>query len=388
MTEKLYYQDPYLFEFDAKVLACEPEKGGWAVVLDRTAFYPEGGGQPADLGWLNDVPVTFVKEAGEEIRHFCTAPLEPGTRVRGRLDTERRLDLMQQHSGEHIASGLICSAFHCDNVGFHISDPFVIIDYNVPIAWEDLLKVEDAANRAVRADRPVAVHYPSAEELQRMEFRTKKELKDLSGAIRLVEYPGTDICACCGTHVRYTGEVGLIKFVSCQAHRGGVRIEMLSGERALRYVNAIQAQNHQVSVALSAKESETAAAVLRLKKEAQGLRERLAVLETRASEEKAAALAGKGSVLLVEENMSVDSARRLADAVMQTCGGLCAVLSDCGEDGIRYCLGQEGGDLRALAKELNETFSGRGGGKPYFVQGTLHGDIREVERFIREKAGI
>ena len=337
-----------------------PEKGGWAVVLDRTAFYPEGGGQPADLGWLNDVPVTFVKEAGEEIRHFCTAPLEPGTRVRGRLDTERRLGLMQQHSGEHIASGLICSAFHCDNVGFHISDPFVIIDYNVPIAWEDLLKVEDAANRAVRADRPVAVHYPSAEELQRMEFRTKKELKDLSGAIRLVEYPGTDICACCGTHVRKTGEIGIIK-------------------------NAIQAQNHQVSVALSAKETETAAAVLRLKKEAQGLRERLAVLETRAIEEKAAALAGKGSVLLVEENMSVDSARRLADAVMQTCGGLCAVLSDCGEDGIRYCLGQEGGDLRVLAKELNETFSGRGGGKPHFVQGTLHRDVREVERFIRGK---
>ncbi len=388
MAKRLYYQDPYLFEFDAEVLACEPEKDGFSVTLDRTAFYPEGGGQPADRGWLNEVPVTFVKEADGEIRHFCPRPIAPGTAVHGRVDEARRLDLMQQHSGEHIASGLICSTFHCDNVGFHISDPFVIIDYNVPIAWEDLLKVEDAANRAVRANTPVLVHYPSEEELQRMEFRTKKDLKDLSGAIRIVEYPGTDVCACCGTHVRVTGEVGLIKFVSCQAHRGGVRIEMLSGERALRYVNAIQAQNHQVSVTLSAKETETAAAVLRLKKEAQGLRERLAVLETRAIEEKAAALAGRGSVLLVEENMSVDSARRLADAVMQTCGGICAVLSDCGEDGIRYCLGQEGGDLRALAKALNEAFAGRGGGKPHFVQGTLHGDVKAVERFIREQAGL
>ena len=387
MTEKLYYQDPYLVEFEAVVTACEKDKGGWAVTLDRTAFYPEGGGQPTDLGWLDGVPVTFVKEAGEDIRHFCPEPFEVGAAVHGRVDEARRRDMMQQHSGEHMASGLICSHFHCDNVGFHISDPFVVIDYNVPITWEELRVVEDEANRAVRANTPVLIHTPSPEELAHTEFRTKKDIKDLSGQIRLVEYPGTDICACCGTHVRYTGEVGLIRFVSCQAHRGGTRIEMLCGERALKYVQQIGDQNHQISVALSAKETETAAAVLRLKKEAQTMRERLAALETRAIEEKAAALAGKGSVLLLEENMSVDSARRLADAVTQTCGGLCAVLSDCGEDGIRYVLGQEGGDLRALAKELNETFSGRGGGKPHFVQGTLHGDVREVERFIRGKMG-
>lgn len=388
MTEKLFYQDPYLFEFDAAVLACRPEKEGYAITLDRTAFYPEGGGQLTDLGFLNDIPVTFVKEIGEEIYHFCPAPLEAGTQVHGRVDAPRRFDLMQQHSGEHIASGLICAAFHCDNVGFHISDPFVIIDYNASISWEELKEIELAANRYIWENRPMAVHYPSEEALHQVEFRSKKELKDLSGDIRIVEFPGADICACCGTHVKFSGEVGLIKFISCVPHRGGVRIEMLSGGRALRYVDAVQSQNHQISVALSAKETETAAAVERLKKEALSLKERLAVLETRAIEEKAAALAGKGPALLLEENMSVDSVRRLADAVMQSCGGFCAVLSDCGEDGIRYAMGQEGGDLRELVKALNEAFSGRGGGKPHFVQGTLRGDVQKAAAFIREALGV
>ena len=268
MTEKLYYQNPYLFEFDARVLACRPEKGGYAIILDRTAFYPEGGGQLTDLGFLNEIPVSFVKEMGEEILHFCDAPLEAGAPVRGRVDASRRFDLMQQHSGEHIASGLICSAFHCDNVGFHISDPFVIIDYNASISWEALKEIELAANRYIWENRPMTVHFPSEEALLQMEFRSKKDLKDLSGDIRIVEFPGADVCACCGTHVKTSGEVGLIKFISCVPHRGGVRIEMLSGGRALAYLDRIQGENHRISVALSAKETETATAVIRLKKEA------------------------------------------------------------------------------------------------------------------------
>lgn len=384
MSEKLYYQDPYLFEFDAVVTDCRPEKGSFAVSLDRTAFYPEGGGQPTDLGFLNDIPVTFVKEIDGEIHHYCPEPFAVGSAVHGRVDKVRRLDMMEQHSGEHIASGLICRHFHCDNVGFHISDPFVVIDYNVPISWEELKLVEDEANRAVRANRNVEVLCPTKEEIQNIDFRTKKDIKELSGDIRLVHYPDVDLCACCGTHVKTSGEVGLIKFVSVQAHRGGSRIEMLSGQRALEYVRGIQEQNHQVSVALSAKENETAAAVQRLKKEAGLLRERLAVLESRAISERAEALKGKGNVLLLEENMSVDSLRRLADAVMLSCGGMAAVFSDCGEDGIRYAIGQEGGSLRGLAAALNERFAGRGGGKEHFVQGTLHGSMKEIEAYMQE----
>ena len=381
MTEKLYYQDSHMTEFTATVLSCVPEKGGFSVILDRTAFYPEGGGQPTDLGTLDGIPVTFVKETGGEIRHSCEKPLEPGSTVRGIIDRARRLDLMQQHSGEHIASGLICRHFDCENVGFHISDPFVTIDYNAVFGWEELKLIEDEANEAVRANTPVHIWFPDPAELRALEYRSKKEL---SGDVRIVEYPGTDICACCGTHVSLTGEVGLIKFVSLQNHRGGVRIERLSGQRAFDYIRRISEENHQISVMLSAKETDTAAAVGRMKKENLEMRERLAALETRSIENTAASLAGKGAVLLREENMSVDSARRLASAVMETCGGFCGVLADCGGDGIRYALGQADGDLRELTKKLNAAFAGRGGGKPFFVQGTLHGDIGAVTACIRE----
>ena len=382
MTEKLFYQDPHLFEFTAEVLSSTPEKGNFAVVLDRTAFYPEGGGQPTDLGTLDGVPVVFVKETDGEIRHYCSAPLAAGQTVRGCVDRERRLDLMQQHSGEHIASGLICRHFHCDNVGFHISELFVTIDYNVPISWEELKVVEDEANRAVRENTPVHIWVPSPEELKALEYRSKKEL---AGDVRIVEYPGVDICACCGTHVRRTGEVGLIKFVSAQSHRGGVRIEMLSGKRAFEYLRHIAEENHAISVLLSAKETQTAAAAARLQKEARQMHERLAALETEAIERKAAELAGRGNVLLSESGMSVDSVRRLCSAVTETCGGFCGVLSDCGEDGVRYAFGQTGGDLRELTKAVNTAFSGRGGGKPFFVQGTLHGDAGAIAAFIRER---
>ena len=382
MTEKLFYQDPHLFEFTATVRSSTPEKGNFAVVLDRTAFYPEGGGQLTDLGELDGIPVVFVKEVDGEIRHYCTAPFEAGQRVTGRVDKERRLDLMQQHSGEHIASGLICTHFNCENVGFHISDDFVTIDYNVPITWDELKVVEDEANRAVRENKAVHIWVPSKEELAALEYRSKKELE---GDVRIVEYPGVDICACCGTHVTYTGEVGLIKFVSLQSHRGGVRIEMLIGKRAFEYVRSLCEENKSISVQLSAKETATAAAVARLKKEAAQMHERLAALETEAIERKAAELAGKGNVLLSETGMSVDSVRRLCSAVTETCGGFCGVLSDCGEDGVRYAFGQEGGDLRALTKAVNEAFSGRGGGKPFFTQGTLHGEIGKIEKFLREQ---
>ncbi len=382
MTERLYYQDPHLFEFSAEVTACVPENDGFAVTLDRTAFYPEGGGQPSDLGFLNDIPVTFVKENDGEVRHLCPQALAVGQTVNGRVDAERRLDLMQQHSGEHIASGLICRHFHCDNVGFHIGDPFVTIDYNIPISWEELKVVEDEANAAVRANRPVHIWYPSKEELDALDYRSKKAL---SGDVRIVEYPDVDICACCGTHVSFTGEVGLIKFVSVQSHRGGVRIEMLSGKRAFDYIRRITEENHSVSVQLSAKETETATAVARLQKEARAMHERLALLETQAVERKAAELTGRGDVLLEEAGMSVDSVRRLCSAVSERCGGFCGVLSDCGEDGIRYAFAQEGGDLRELTKAVNTAFAGRGGGKPFFTQGTLHGEVGAVTRFLKEQ---
>ena len=235
-TEKLYYQDPYLTAFTARVLSCEKSKSGWAVVLDRTAFYPEGGGQPADHGTLGAVQVTDVHETKGVIFHTCDGPVEIGTQVAGAVDWPRRFDHMQQHSGEHILSGLLCSLYHCDNVGFHLGADTVTIDYNAELTWEQVMAAEKAANEVIWQDTPVDITFPAPDALARLNYRSKKAL---TGQVRIVAFPGADCCACCGTHVRRAGEVGIIKVLSCQKFREGARLEILCGSRAYRYLSQV-----------------------------------------------------------------------------------------------------------------------------------------------------
>lgn len=225
-TERLYYQDSHLREFDAQVLACAPGKHGFDVVLDRTAFYPEGGGQPGDTGTLGGVPVTDTHERDGEIVHYCEQPLTPGAHVRGVLNWQRRFDLMQQHSGEHLVSGIIHRRFGYDNVGFHMGAEMITIDLSGLLTPEQLREVEREANEAVCRNLPVEITYPDAETLRTIPYRSKKEL---TGEVRIVTFPGVDICACCGTHVKATGEIGLIKIFTCEKFHEGVRLEMLCG---------------------------------------------------------------------------------------------------------------------------------------------------------------
>ena len=212
-TKKLYYDDAFLREFVATVLSCEAEKKNFAVVLDCTAFYPEGGGQPADWGTLGEAKVLDVHEKSGVIVHTCDKPLKVGEPVHGVIDWVRRFDHMQQHSGEHIVSGMLCADYHCDNVGFHMGAESVIIDYNAEISWEGVLEIEQRANRYIWENHPFVAVYPSAEELKTMEYRSKKEL---SGQVRITSFPGADCCACCGTHVALSGQVGLVKFTNWQ----------------------------------------------------------------------------------------------------------------------------------------------------------------------------
>ena len=259
-TEKLYYQDPYLTAFTARVLSCEKSKSGWAVVLDRTAFYPEGGGQPADHGTLGAVQVTDVHETKGVIFHTCDGPVEIGTQVAGAVDWPRRFDHMQQHSGEHILSGLLCSLYHCDNVGFHLGADTVTIDYNAELTWEQVMAAEKAANEVIWQDTPVDITFPAPDALARLNYRSKKAL---TGQVRIVAFPGADCCACCGTHVRRAGEVGIIKVLSCQKFREGVRLEILCGSRAYRYLSQVYDQDRAVAQLLSVKPQDTLAAAER-----------------------------------------------------------------------------------------------------------------------------
>ena len=377
-TEKLYYQDAHQAAFEARVVSCQPGKHGYDVVLDRTCFYPEGGGQPGDTGFLSGVRVTDTHERGGEIVHFCEQPLSEGQSVEGRIDYARRFEFMQLHSGEHILSGVIHRRFGYENVGFHMGADFVTIDFSGMLTQEDLSAVEAEANEWVWKNVPIEITYPDAEALKTIPYRSKKEL---TGQVRIVTIPGVDICACCGTHVSSTGEIGLIKIFSCVKFHDGVRLEILCGRRALAYLSEIAEQNRRVSGLLSAKPLETAAAVRRLLDAEAAQKQRAAGLEETVFAQKAQALAGAGNVLLFEPAMNPDSLRRLTDLVMTACGGRAAVFAGSDADGYKYAVGEQDGDLRQLVKELNAQLHGRGGGKPFFAQGSVQAGRAGIEVF-------
>ncbi len=381
-TERLYEKDVHLRTFTAQVLACQAGKHGYHVVLDRTAFYPEGGGQPGDQGTLDGVAVTDVHTVDGEIVHYLEKPLAVGATVTGVLDYDRRFALMQQHSGEHIVSGLIFSHYGLHNVGFHMGRDAVTIDFDGFLTDEQLKTLELEANQAIWADLPVEVLWPDRETLAQLPYRSKKVI---AGAVRLVRMGSVDLCACCGVHVTHTGEIGLIKFLSSQRFHEGVRIEMLAGAPAYAYLAAVWQQNKSVSGQLSAKPLETAKVVSKLRGDLEEAKQRAAQLEEQLFSLRAQAFSGAGDVLLIEDKpLKPDSLRRLADAVQTCCGGRCAVFAPTA-DGYAYALGQPGGDLRALVRRMNQTLSGRGGGKAEFAQGSVRADRAAIEAFFREE---
>ena len=381
-TEKLYYQDPYLTAFTARVLTCEPAKTGFLVTLDRTAFYPEGGGQPADHGTLGAVSVTDVHERDGVIFHTCGGPVEAGSTVEGAVDWPRRFDHMQQHSGEHILSGLLCSLYGCDNVGFHLGADTVTIDYNRELTWEQVLEAERRANETIWKDTPAEITFPSPQALEHLHYRSKKEL---TGQVRIVSFPGADCCACCGTHVRRAGEVGLIKVLSCQKFREGVRLEILCGQRAYRYLSQVYEQDHAVAQLLSVKPRDTLAAVERQNAELTAAKQRMTELEEQLFALRAQALAGRGDVLLVEPPMRPDGARKLADAAAKAAGGLAAVFAGEGSAYVYALVRADGADISPLVKRLNDALSGRGGGRNGFAQGSVQADADAIRAFFHKE---
>ena len=389
MTEKIYEQNASVIKFEARVLSCVKGKKGFDVVLDRTAFYPEGGGQPYDTGRIEGkdfqtlAKVLEVHQRDGEIIHTCNHPIEPGTQITGVLDWDRRFDLMQQHSGEHIVSGLAHSLWGCENVGFHMGTEVITIDFDRPLTEQQFAALERTANWHIwEVNLPVEITYPSPEELAHIHYRSKKEL---AGRVRIVEFPGADCCACCGTHVTYPAQVGLIKLLSMQKFRDGVRIELVCGGRAFRYLNRALEQNVQVSRLLSAKLFETGKAAERLLAENEALKAQNRTLEEGHFQNLASQYTGAGDVVLFASELSSDSLRRLCDAVLHACGGRCACFSQIDSGGYKYAIGQQNGDLRALVRDVNQALNGRGGGKPDFVQGSVQAGQEEIEGFFRNR---
>lgn len=368
MTIKLYEQDAYMRRFTATVLSCEPCQKGYAVVLDQTAFFPEGGGQPADVGTLGGEEVVDVQIKGEIITHTLKAPLTVGDTAEGILDWETRYSRMQNHTGEHLVSGLIHAAHGYDNVGFHLNDTLVTLDVSGALSAEDIAAVELAANRAVYENRDIYATYPSPEEIGDIEYRSKL---DLTEGVRLITIDGYDVCACCAPHVKTTGEIGLVKILDAIPYKGGTRISMLCGLPAFKDYAMLHEANRAVMRLLSAPRDQVAAFVSRdhdtitaLRAEVKALSEELASAQLQIVQT-AAAVCG------FTKNASFDALRACAERYSDA-GKLCAMFSEADDGTMSYFLYvPEGGDIRDIVKAMNAAFSGKGGGKPHYAQGKL-----------------
>lgn len=379
MTRKLYYEDSHLARFTARVLSCEPGKDCYEVVLDQTAFFPGGGGQLPDTGGMNMARVIGAKERGEDVVHFVTAPMAVGSVVECRLNWSQRLRRMQNHSGEHVISGIIHSKFGYENTGFHMGEDFVTVDYSGELTAGQIYEIEREANLAVASNVPVRCWYPDKAELDALEYRSKKELQ---GAVRIVNVQGYDTCACCAPHVSHTGEIGMIKIYSWMRHRGGMRLTMLCGMDALDDYNARCANISSISGLLSAKPMEVASAAARLWKEHEQLKQKMGALYRRITADKIAALTGcEGNMVLFEPDLDMNNLRELINAAKEKCTGIAAGFIGDDEEGYHYILGSKTIDLRANAKAINAAISGKGGGQKEMIQGTAAASEEVIRKY-------
>ena len=388
-TEKYYEQDAFRTEAEGHILAAEPDEksGGGRIVLDGTIFYPEGGGQPADCGVLtfpdgSSVSVLDVHEHGGVIWHTVDqlpAEAVPGAVVTERLNWAWRFDKMQQHTGEHILSGILHQMFGAENVGFHIGTDTVRMDTSVPISAEGLRKAELAANKIIWQNVPVVITYPTREELAQLTYRSKKEIE---GQVRIVTIPGADVCACCGTHTAATGQVGQIKILASENYKGGVRLSVVCGERALFAAQAMRQRQSDIGALLSAKADQTAVAVHRVYDEYTALKFNHFGMCAQLFDALAQLVKPGEDAVRTVPGLDPDGLHRLAVRLTEATTGLCVALTPT-EKGTGYCIAQADGDVRALTKALNAALNGRGGGKPGICQGSCAATPEQVEEFLK-----
>ncbi len=425
-TIKLFETNAYLKDFEAEILAAKERDGDWFVVLDQTAFFPEEGGQTPDQGVLAGWTVKDVQinngvithrlgkpycaqetaagaEAGE-IVNGCSRPesqaheealepgiagaeeaLEPGMRVSGRIDWEHRFSNMQNHTGEHILSGLIFRRFGYHNVGFHLSDQVVTLDTSGPMTQEEVEALEAAANAVVWANVPVTAEYPASEVLATLEYRSKTEIE---GPVRIVTIEGYDRCACCAPHVARTGEIGSIRILRAEKYKGGMRLTILCGKRAMEATRQLQSQMEAVTRLLSAKPEEAADHVQRLLDEIAGLKGRLVEMQNLRIRRLAEELPADGTdLVLFEEGLDPTAQRNLVNLLTERTAALVSVFVPDGAGGWRYISGSRKKDAREVSARLKEAFGARGGGKPVMVQGSVPPEAAATEEAIRAALG-
>ncbi len=383
-TIRLYDADAYQTEFEATVLACEEveKKDGrvYQVWLDQTLFFPEEGGQSPDMGTIDGVEVLDVQIKNEVITHTLAAPLTVGTTVKGVVDWKHRFYNMQQHSGEHIFSGIVHKKFGYDNVGFHLSDSIVTMDFNGVISPKEITEIEEKVNQAIIENIPVEVSYPSKEELKELDYRSKIEIE---GQVRIVTIPGYDVCACCAPHVRRTGEIGSLKVMNAQSYKGGVRVSILCGFRAL---DAFR-QKADIITELMAEFSTSQDAILdnvkKLKGANQTMKNQLAAAKQELMEYKVSAIPEDSeNAILFEADLETPVVRGVVNGLVEKFAGISAVFVGNDENGYQFIVGSKNKDCRQIAATLREKLSARGGGSDKMIQGSVAATQLQIEELL------
>lgn len=378
LTKRLY-DNGHIREFDSIVTECVPTENGWNIVLEATAFFPNGGGQLADEGTLGDAAVKDVNEIDGKIYHLTDREFSVGSEVHGVIDWSVRFPRMQNHTGEHIVCGIAHKLFGYENTGFHMGTFGITADLSGPLTEDEVRKIELIANEAVFNNVPVTCFYPTEQELKTIEYRSKL---DLTEDVRLVKIEGYDLCACCAPHVLFTGEIGLIKILSHQSHRGGTRLLLKCGYDALEDYCTRCASVSAVSSLLCAKEHEIAQAVEQLKEEKARLDFEIDRLNKEKTEKYIRRLKpSQGNVCVFADDADGDGLREIVNAGKELCEGIFGAFS-ASETGYKYCLGSKNINLSAFAKQLNAALNGRGGGKPEMIQGSVIASKDEILEFL------
>ena len=369
MTVKLYDLDSHLREFSATVISCENA----VAVLDKTVFFPEGGGQTSDTGFIDGVRVLDVQIKDGVIYHYLENDIEVGKTVNCKLDWEERFRKMQNHSGEHIISGIVHSLYGYENVGFHLSKTEMTMDFSGILTRDDLNKIELLANKAVWENVKFNCYYPK--NLENLEYRSKL---DLSEDVRIVEIENYDRCACCAPHVNTSSEIGIIKILDFEKNKGGVRLWVKCGIDALQDYNLKYQSGLKISSLLCTEQGNIATAVERLVKNEGDLKFKITDLKRRLIAEKVKAFSDDRSITAeFESDMDIKELQLYADSLYKKAGGIRAVFSGKENEYFFAIVGDEA-PLQELFKQMKNTLNIRGGGRGSMVQGTVFAQKSEI----------